>query len=95
MVNYISLDLSATLSKLCQKSCVLRITTDKLYFVLSEDLGIPGNILSWCTLDQKFFFNEFTMEGATTENNEIYLQISPSECSLSIIKNQNQSNLRM
>jgi len=53
--------------------------------VLSEDLGIPGNILSWCTLEQKFFFNEYTMEGATPENNEIYLQINPSE-NLNFIK---------
>ena len=39
-----------TIAKLC-KTCVLRITSDKLYFILLEK-AISGGTHTWCELTQ-------------------------------------------
>jgi hypothetical protein len=57
----------------------MRITADKIFFVLSEDMGLPGQMLSWCALEQAHFFNEFTMEGVNDSHNEIVLKFSPGQ----------------
>ncbi|XP_005108484.1 checkpoint protein HUS1 [Aplysia californica] len=64
-----------TIAKLV-KSCILRITEDKVFFILSERVGDTGAQV-WCELSQSHFFNEYAMEGVSEEANEIYLEVSP------------------
>ncbi|XP_060601141.1 checkpoint protein HUS1-like [Ruditapes philippinarum] len=64
-----------TVSKLI-KTCVLRVTTSALYFILSEKV-VNGGIQIWCELPQGHFFDEYAMEGVSAEANEIYLEMSP------------------
>jgi len=66
----------ATISKLV-KTCIMRITEDKVFFILSERAGGDGGAQVWCELSQSHFFDEFAMEGVSSEANEIYLEVSP------------------
>ena len=64
----------STMAKLA-KSCVLRITHDKVYFILT-DSG-RSSLAVWCTMPRASYFSEFTMEGVTTQEPEIYLELEP------------------
>ncbi|XP_041373139.1 checkpoint protein HUS1-like isoform X2 [Gigantopelta aegis] len=64
-----------TVSKLI-KTCVLRISSDKLYFILSEQ-AVNGGVQIWCELPQAHFFDEYAMEGVSAEFNEIFLEFIP------------------
>ncbi|XP_064612988.1 checkpoint protein HUS1-like [Liolophura sinensis] len=67
---------TSTVSKLA-KNCVLRLTRDKLYFILSEK-AVSGEVQIWCELTQSHFFDEYAMEGLSREDaNEIYLDLIP------------------
>uniref|UniRef100_A0ABM5GQS6 Checkpoint protein n=1 Tax=Pogona vitticeps TaxID=103695 RepID=A0ABM5GQS6_9SAUR len=68
-----------TVAKLA-KTCTLRLTVDKLYFILSDKVA-NGGVSMWCELKQENFFDEFQMEGVAAENNEIYLEPSLSSSS--------------
>nr|CAG4637577.1 EOG090X0TJE [Ceriodaphnia reticulata]SVE73374.1 EOG090X0TJE [Ceriodaphnia reticulata] len=56
------------------KSCILRITTTHLYFIVRESQTISSSPLIWCTLEEGHFFMEFAMEGLSASDNEIYLE---------------------
>lgn len=56
------------------KSCILRITVNRLYFIVRESQTISATPLVWCTLDQARFFCEYAMEGLSLADNEIYLE---------------------
>nr|CAG4651558.1 EOG090X0TJE [Simocephalus serrulatus]SVE94683.1 EOG090X0TJE [Simocephalus serrulatus] len=56
------------------KSCILRITTTHMYFVVRESQTISSSPLIWCTLEEGHFFSEFAMEGLSAADNEIYLE---------------------
>ncbi|KAK3783866.1 hypothetical protein RRG08_001898 [Elysia crispata] len=64
-----------TISKLV-KTCIMRITEDKVFFILSERVN-DGGAQIWCELPQSHFFDEFAMEGVSAESNEIYLEVAP------------------
>lgn len=64
-----------TIAKLC-KTCVLRITQDKLYFILLEK-AICGGTHTWCELTQSHFFDEYMLDGLSKEDNEIFLEFAP------------------
>ncbi|PVD37195.1 hypothetical protein C0Q70_04190 [Pomacea canaliculata] len=68
-------DIVGTIAKLV-KLCTLRITRDKLYFILSEQF-VSGGIRIWCELPQGHFCDEYAMQGVTPEANEIYLELCP------------------
>ncbi|XP_043920824.1 checkpoint protein HUS1 isoform X2 [Protopterus annectens] len=68
-----------TISKLA-KVCTLRLSTEKLYFILSDKVA-NGGVSMWCELSQGNFFDEFQMEGVSADNNEIYLELSPENLS--------------
>ncbi|XP_065920705.1 checkpoint protein HUS1-like isoform X2 [Dysidea avara] len=68
----------ATLTK-SVKVCVLRLTPDKLYFVVVER-GTVGGINVWCELSQENFFDDYKIEGKD-ENNEIYLEVALDQLS--------------
>nr|CAG4648466.1 EOG090X0TJE [Moina brachiata]SVE93436.1 EOG090X0TJE [Moina brachiata] len=56
------------------KSCVLRITSTNLFFIVRESQTISASPLIWCTLDEGHFFSEYGMEGLSAVDNEIYLE---------------------
>nr|CAG4647633.1 EOG090X0TJE [Megafenestra aurita]SVE92833.1 EOG090X0TJE [Megafenestra aurita] len=56
------------------KSCILRITTSHMYFIVRESQTISSSPLIWCTLEEGHFFSEFGMEGLNAADNEIYLE---------------------
>nr|CAG4638221.1 EOG090X0TJE [Chydorus sphaericus] len=56
------------------KTCVLRITPTHVYFIVRESQTISSSPLIWCTLEEKHFFSEYTMEGLSPADNEIYLE---------------------
>lgn len=72
-----------TMAKL-SKRCVLRLTADKLFFILTENGSNGGGATSasgaptvWCELDRSHFFSEYNMEGVTAREPEIYLELEP------------------
>ncbi|XP_027531739.1 checkpoint protein HUS1 isoform X2 [Neopelma chrysocephalum] len=68
-----------TISKLA-KTCTLRLTVCKLYFILSDKVA-NGGASMWCELCQGNFFDEFQMEGVAAEHNEICLELVPENLS--------------
>lgn len=64
------------------KNCVMRITKDRIYFIINEAGVSAGNSPGlWAELDQGHFFNEYHMEGVSEENNEIFLELQPDKFS--------------
>lgn len=66
-------DIVTTLSKIA-KECVLRLSHDKVYFIVSDENTsghTPPNV--WCHLDQSSFFSEYHMEGVDDTHRDIYL----------------------
>ncbi|XP_076819569.1 checkpoint protein HUS1-like [Clavelina lepadiformis] len=62
-----------TINKLLKK-CTLRLTPDKLYFILPDQVS-NGGVSMWCELKQANFFDEYQMDGVSSEHNEIYMEI--------------------
>ena len=56
------------------KSCILRITSTHLYFIVRESQTISSAPLIWCTLEERHYFSEFGMDGLSPADNEIYLE---------------------
>ncbi|KAI0215352.1 Checkpoint protein HUS1 [Lamellibrachia satsuma] len=82
-----------TVAKLA-KNCTLRLTTTKLYFILSEKV-ISGGIAIWCELAQGHFFNEYNMDGLSEESNEIYLDLAPDNLLRSLKSSQNAKSIKI
>ncbi|EOB02150.1 Checkpoint protein HUS1, partial [Anas platyrhynchos] len=62
------------------KTCTLRLTAGKLYFILCDKVA-NGGVSMWCELCQGNFFDEFQMEGVAADHNEIYLELTPENLS--------------
>jgi len=86
----------STVSRLCSKSandksCVLKLTPDNVYFILPEfasnniGSGGLGRTSFWMALDPKCFFDFFIVEGKSTEEDFILLEIQP-ECLVQTLK---------
>lgn len=74
-MNYILFpDIVSTISKL-SKECVLRLSNDKLYFIVSEDNSGPAPPVLWCEIPQAIFFSEYDMIGVDEEHKDIYLGV--------------------
>ncbi|XP_055038210.1 checkpoint protein HUS1 [Misgurnus anguillicaudatus] len=82
-----------TVSKLT-KSCVLRLTSDHLYFVLSGKIS-SGGVSMWCELLQVNFFDEYQMEGVSADANEIFLEVTPENLSRVLKTAQNAKSVKM
>lgn len=67
------------------KSCVLRITSTNLFFIVRESQTISASPLIWCTLDEGHFFSEYGMEGLSAVDNEIYLEFVTGKFSLKVL----------
>ncbi|KAM3823143.1 checkpoint protein HUS1 isoform 3-T3 [Vipera latastei] len=83
----------STIAKLT-KTCTLRLTLDKLYFILSDKVA-NGGVSMWCELNQMNFFDEFQMEGVSAENNEIYLELAPENLSRAFKTAQNAKTVKI
>ncbi|CAL8147030.1 unnamed protein product [Orchesella dallaii] len=77
----------------CSRNFVLRITPDKLCFILSnkEVAAATRALLAWAEVPKQSTFVEYAMEGLSTEDNEIFLEIAPEKIAgcLSILKSTN------
>ncbi|XP_029954934.1 checkpoint protein HUS1 [Salarias fasciatus] len=82
-----------TISKLT-KSCVLRLTPDNLFFVMSGKVA-NGGVSMWCELAQANFFDEYQMEGVSAEDNEICLELTPENLSRALRTLQNAKVLKV
>ncbi|KAF7247855.1 Checkpoint protein HUS1 [Varanus komodoensis] len=82
-----------TIAKLA-KTCTLRLTVDKLYFILSDKVA-NGGVSMWCELSQGNFFDEFQMEGVTAESNEIYLELISENFSRALKTAQNAKAVKI
>ncbi|XP_061599563.1 checkpoint protein HUS1 [Cololabis saira] len=82
-----------TISKLT-KTCVLRLTPDNLFFVLSSKVA-NGGVSMWCELSQANFFDEYQMEGVSSEDNEICLEVAPENLSRALKTVQNAKSVKV
>lgn len=74
--NSITYNISAIVSAISRmvKCCVLRLTTDELYF----SVGDEQTPILWAVLSQERFFTEYVMNGVSERENEIYLEFDAS-----------------
>nr|CAB3254972.1 checkpoint protein HUS1-like [Phallusia mammillata] len=82
-----------TISKLLKK-CTLRLTLDKMYFILPDQVS-NGGVSMWCELKQANFFDEYQMDGASKEHNEIYLEIVAENICRALKSAQNAKSLKI
>lgn len=61
-----------TISKL-SKECVLRLSKDHIYFIVSDDTSGPAPPLLWCEIPQTMFFSDYQLIGVDDEHKDIYL----------------------
>lgn len=54
----------------------MRMTTRKLFFIISEEDSGPKKPLVWCELPVHFYFKEYNVVGFNEHYNEIYLEFS-------------------
>ncbi|TWW70588.1 checkpoint protein HUS1 [Takifugu flavidus] len=83
----------STISKLT-KSCILRLTPQHLFFVLSGKVT-NGGVSMWCELSQANFFDEYQMEGFSPEDNEICLEVTPENLSRALKTTQNAKAVKV
>lgn len=68
-------DIVSTISKL-SKECVLRLTDDQLYFIVSDENTGPAAPILWCEIPQAMFFSEYQIVGLDEQHKDIYLGFS-------------------
>lgn len=121
---YICPGVIATISKLT-KSCILRLTPDNLFFVLSGKVT-NGGVSMWCELaqvgllltcrveqrapacrvlevshpadpacPQGNFFDDYQMEGVSSEDNEICLEVAPENLSRALKTAQTAKSIKV
>uniref|UniRef100_A0A8D0BL55 Checkpoint protein n=1 Tax=Salvator merianae TaxID=96440 RepID=A0A8D0BL55_SALMN len=83
----------STIAKLA-KTCTLRLTVEKLYFILSDKVA-NGGVSMWCELNQGNVFDEYQMEGVAVESNEIYLELTPENLSRALKAAQNAKAVKI
>ncbi|XP_006876566.1 PREDICTED: checkpoint protein HUS1 [Chrysochloris asiatica] len=76
------------------KTCTLRISPEKLNFILLDKVA-NGGVSMWCELEQENFFSEFQMEGISAENNEIYVELVSENLSRALKTTQNARALKI
>jgi HUS1 checkpoint protein len=96
----------ATVSKLCarasnNKTCVLKLTDDSLYFILTEFAsnnagnGGTGRTAFWMTLDSKCLFDVSVLEGRTADENFIFVELQPESLLRALKSATNVKTLRL
>jgi HUS1 checkpoint protein len=96
----------ATVSKLCarasnNKTCVLKLTSDSLYFILTEFAannagnGGTGRTAFWITLDSKCLFDVSVIEGRSADENFIFVELQPESLLRALKSTNNVKTLRI
>ena len=49
-----------------------------MFFILT-DQSVSGGPAVWAEIDQESFFNEYNIEGVSSDQNEIYREFSPDK----------------
>lgn len=76
----------SSMSKLT-KQCALKLEQDYFYFI-ANDTGVTGPSV-WCQMETENFFEDYKLEGVTSDSPYIYLELSPGQMvqSLMLLKN--------
>jgi len=74
-----------TVSRYC-KTCCLRLTADKIYFILNNTL--------WCEINQSNFFDEYKLEGKD-DTGQILMNISPDNLSKALRNCANATTVKI
>uniref|UniRef100_A0A8C4QNQ9 HUS1 checkpoint clamp component n=1 Tax=Eptatretus burgeri TaxID=7764 RepID=A0A8C4QNQ9_EPTBU len=82
-----------TIAKLT-KTCTLHLSSDKLYFIVS-DRAVNGGVTIWCELVQDNFFEEYQMDGLSVEFNDIYLDIPPDSIARALKTAQSAKSVKI
>ncbi|CAH2268342.1 checkpoint protein HUS1 [Pararge aegeria] len=82
------------ISKL-SKECVLRLSDDKLYFIVSEDNSGPAPPVLWCEIPQDIFFSEYQMIGIDEDHKDIYLGVMSANLAKSLVTLKSAKTLKM
>lgn len=93
---WFSFPISELLSALsrCSRSFVLRITSDKLIFVLPDKdaANATSTVSIWGEIPQDPYFAEYAMEGVSPDQNEIFLEIYPGKTEYSDTQTRASTN---
>ncbi|VVC98324.1 checkpoint protein HUS1 [Leptidea sinapis] len=84
----------STISKL-SKECILRLSSDQLYFIVSEENNGPAPPILWCEVPQALFFSEYQIVGVDDEHKDIYLGIISANLSKSLVTLKTAKSLKM
>uniref|UniRef100_A0A8C4T230 Checkpoint protein n=2 Tax=Erpetoichthys calabaricus TaxID=27687 RepID=A0A8C4T230_ERPCA len=74
--------------------CTLRLTKEKLFFMLTDKVA-NGGVSMWSELLQENFFDEFQIEGISLEYNEIYLELAPENLSRALKTAHNAKSVKI
>ncbi|XP_013147852.1 PREDICTED: checkpoint protein HUS1 [Papilio polytes] len=83
-----------TISKL-SKECVLRLSSEKIYFIVNDDSSGPAPPVLWCEIPQMMFFSEYQLTGVDDEHNDIYLGFSSVNLSRPLVTLKSAKSLKM
>ncbi|XP_077579239.1 checkpoint protein HUS1 [Stigmatopora nigra] len=83
----------STISKL-SKTCVMRLTPDYLYFVLSGKVA-SGGVAMWCELPQANIFDEYQMEGVSSQDQQICLEVTAENLYRALRTVQDAKNVKV
>ncbi len=89
---YYITDVVTTLAKNV-KTCVLKLSAEKICFILSDHAATGGANL-WCELLQENLFDEYRIEGKD-DRNEIYLDLTVDLLSRALKSSLNASVLKI
>ncbi|XP_063678788.1 checkpoint protein HUS1-like [Bolinopsis microptera] len=82
----------SAVSKFC-KTCCLKLTEDKMYFILNDRLVCGGTTI-WCEVTQSSFFDEYRIEGKD-DKGAILMSVSPENLSKSLCNTMNASSVKI
>nr|XP_057916231.1 checkpoint protein HUS1-like isoform X2 [Doryrhamphus excisus] len=80
--------------KIVDVACLNHFTRDHIFFVLSGKVA-NGGVGMWCELAQANIFDEYQMEGVSSENNEICLEVTPENVSRALKTVQNAKSVKV
>ncbi|XP_068624128.1 checkpoint protein HUS1 [Battus philenor] len=83
-----------TISKL-SKECVLRLSCDNIYFIVSDDTGGPAPPILWCEIPQNMFFIEYQLIGVDDQHKDIFLTFSSANLARPLLTLKSAKSLKM
>ncbi|XP_049881089.1 checkpoint protein HUS1 [Pectinophora gossypiella] len=83
-----------TISKI-SKECVLRLSDDQVYFIVSDENSGPAPPVLWCEMPQAMYFSEYQMVGLDEGHKDIYLGFSSVNLARSLVTLKSAKSLKM